>query len=187
LSPRPYSVLGSRLVLENRFLRVREDRVRGRDAEGLHYVVELPRAATIVPVLPDGRVLLIRQYRHSVGESVLELPGGRVEPSEAPEAAARRELAEEAGFEADEWSALGTFMPAAGLLDHVGHLFEARGLRPVARRLEALEEIDLVPMSGEELSAALISGTIVDGFCLVAMFRFLLRHRTPGADPLFPL
>jgi ADP-ribose pyrophosphatase len=186
MSPRPYDVLGSRLVLENAFLRVREDRVRGRESEGLHYVVELPRAATIVPVLPDGRVLLIRQYRHSVGRSILELPGGRVEPSEAPEAAARRELAEEAGFEAGAWEPLGTFLPAAGLLDHVGFLFEARDLKPVARRLEALEEIELVPMTPPELASALASGTVADGFCLVALFRFFLR-RGIRLDRLFPL
>jgi ADP-ribose pyrophosphatase len=161
--------------------------VRGRDSEGIHYVVELPRAATIVPILPDGRVLLIRQYRHSVGQSILELPGGRVEPSEAPEAAARRELAEEAGYEADAWRSLGTFMPAAGLLDHVGHLFEASGLRPVARKLEALEEIEIVPMTPVELSEALASGAIVDGFCLAGLFRFFLRRQAGGLGTLFPL
>jgi ADP-ribose pyrophosphatase len=176
MSPRPYDVLGSRLILENPFLRVREDQIRGRSSEGLHYVIELPRAATIVPVLDDGRLLLIRQYRHSIGRSILELPGGRVDPAETPEAAARRELVEEAGYEASSWEPLGSFIPVAGISDHVGWLFEARGLRPAARRLEALEEIDLVPMPWEEVARALTSGEIVDAFCLVALFRFFLRH-----------
>jgi ADP-ribose pyrophosphatase len=176
VSPRPYDVLGSRVVLSNPFLRVREDKVRGRETEGLHYVVELPRAATIVPVLDDGRLLMIRQYRHSVGRAILELPGGRVDPAETPEAAARRELVEETGYEASTYHSLGSFIPAAGISDHVGHLFEARGLRRVERRLEAFEEIDLVPMPWEDVARALASGEIDDAFCLVGLFRFFLRH-----------
>jgi ADP-ribose pyrophosphatase len=176
MSPRPYDVLGTRLLLENAFLRVREDRVRGRASEGLHYVVELPRAATIVPVLDDGRLLMIRQYRHSVGRAILELPGGRVDPAETPEAAARRELVEETGYEALTYEPLGKFLPVAGISDHVGFLFEARGLRPAPRRLEDFEEIDLVPMAFADVDRALAAGEIEDAFCLVGLFRFFLRH-----------
>jgi ADP-ribose pyrophosphatase len=186
MSPRPYDVLGSRVVLENAFLKVREDRIRGRSTEGLHYVVELPRAATIVPVLDDGRLLMIRQYRHSVGRAILELPGGRVDPAESHEDAARRELVEETGCEAAAYHPLGSFFPLAGISDHVGFLFEARGLTPVPRRLEALEEIDLVPMTWDAVMRALADGEISDAFCLVALFRFFLRHGRVAGGPEGP-
>jgi ADP-ribose pyrophosphatase len=185
MTARPFDVLSSRIVLDNPFLRVRADQVRGRDEEGVHYVVELPRAATIVPILDDGRVLLIREYRHSIGRVILEFPGGRVDPSETPETAARRELVEETGFEAETFVPLGSFFPAAGLLDHEGFLFEARGLKPAPRRLEAFEEIEVVPMTWAEVDAALAAGKIVDGFCMAALFRFFLRQgaRLAGDAP----
>jgi ADP-ribose pyrophosphatase len=184
---RPYEVLGSEVILENPFLRVRADRIRGRSTDGVHYVVELPRAATIVPVLDDGRILMIRQYRHSVRDIILELPGGRIDASEIPEDAARRELLEETGYAAKSFHLLGSFIPAAGLLDHVGFLFEARGLEPGTSKPEALEEIEVVPMTMDEVASGLASGQIVDGFCLAGLFRFFLHRgwvfpggRAPG-------
>jgi ADP-ribose pyrophosphatase len=182
MSPEPYEVASSRFVLENLFLKVREDAVVSQGMSGLHYVVELPRAATIVPVLDDGTIVFIRQYRHSIGRVILELPGGRVEPGEAPDAAARRELREEAGFEAAHLVPLGSFFPVAGISDHEGFLFEARGLQPAERRLDFLEDIEVILMSPKDLQRALDSGAIVDAFCLVALFRFFLRNPRAKSD-----
>jgi ADP-ribose pyrophosphatase len=93
-------------------------------------LIDHPGAVAVVPVGTDGRVLLVRQYRHATGSWLWEIPAGRLEPGEAPLAAARRELEEETGLRAAEWSSLGGFFAAPGFCSEWMHLFAACGLAP---------------------------------------------------------
>lgn len=99
-------------------------------------IVRHPGAVGIVPLWDDGTVTLVRQYRHAVGRELLEIPAGRLDPGEALEAAALRELEEETGLRAARLRALGSFFPAPGFCSEELHLFVASGLVPAgsARR-----------------------------------------------------
>jgi ADP-ribose pyrophosphatase len=88
-------------------------------------------AVAIAPLDAEGRLVLVRQYRHARGDWTLELPAGRLKPGEEPLAAARRELEEETGLAADRWEALRPILPAPGFCSEIIHLFLARDLHEV--------------------------------------------------------
>jgi ADP-ribose pyrophosphatase len=138
--------------------------------------VRVPAVAYILPLLEDGRVVLIRQYRPIVGAEIWELPAGTLEPGEAPEACARRELAEEAGYAAGRLEPLGEALADPGLTDERIFLFLARELRPVARGLDADEQIEVVPVPLGEAYRMAAAGEILDAGTLVALFRFRSRE-----------
>lgn len=144
-------------------------------------VVEHPGAVAIVPLFDDHSVLLVRQYRHAIGEWLLEIPAGRCEPGEALEATARRELEEEAGLRARTVEALASFYPAPGFCSERITLFLARGLSPVAEGrapLDPDEELELVRLPLHEALEAVAS----DGKSWIALSRAVARLATspPG-------
>lgn len=115
--------------------------LRGRIFDVVREVVELPSglrqeltivrhpgAVGVVALQADGRVTLVRQYRHAIGRELLEIPAGRLEPGEAPHRAALRELEEETGYRAGSLESLGSFFPAPGFCSEELHLFLAREL-----------------------------------------------------------
>jgi ADP-ribose pyrophosphatase len=108
-------------------------------------IVRHPGASAVVPFLSDDEVLLIRQYRHATGGTILEVPAGKLDPGESPETCARRELEEEAGQRAGRLVALGPIWTSPGFTDEKIHLFAAHDLETVDRRPEDDEVIDLVP------------------------------------------
>lgn len=110
-------------------------------------VVAFGEAAIVVPILEDGRVVMVEQWRPAVGAWVLEVPAGRVEPGESPERAARRELEEEVGYAAGELVKLATAYATPGYSDEVMHLFaalrlEKRRARPEAGEILRVVEVD---------------------------------------------
>ena len=139
-------------------------------------VVEHPGAVCIAPVDAQGRLLVVRQYRHAVRDWTLELPAGRLEEGETPLAAARRELEEETGHRAGEWTSLGALLAAPGFCSERLHLF-------LARDLQAVGEGALAPDPDEEIEclwrwpAELVNETD-DAKTLVAAYR-LLAERAP--------
>lgn len=128
-----------------------------------------PGAAAILPFLPDGRVLLIRQYRHAVGGFLLEVPAGKLDPGETPIECAARELEEETGQRAGRIEPLGALWPSPGFTDERIHLFVARALVPTEQRLDADELIELVPMSFEEALRRVRAGEISDAKSAMAL------------------
>ncbi|SBO43740.1 NUDIX domain-containing protein [Cyanobium sp. NIES-981] len=142
--------------------------------EGTFGVIRHPGAALAVPLLDDGRVVVLRQYRFAVATRVLEFPAGTLDPGETPLSTMRRELQEEAGYAAERWDPLGTLLPCPGYADEVIHLFLARELtalseQPVGDDDEDLEVLLLQPA---ELDAALASGDeYLDGKSVTAWLR----------------
>ncbi len=137
----------TRLVYENRWMRVREDTIRRRDGSiGIYGVVEKPDFVVIVPVEDDGRVHLVEQYRYPVKGRYWELPQGswEQEPGADPMEMARGELREETGLDAAHMTYIGHLFEACGYADQGYHIFLATGLRHGDAEREH-EEQDLRP------------------------------------------
>ena len=136
-----------------------------------------PGAVILLPILEDGRIIMIENQRWQVGQTLLELPAGTRELHESPERCARRELREETGYTSDNLRALPAFFAAPGVSTEIMHPYEARGLTFIGQSLAPDEVIDVVPMSSSELVGALCSGRIVDGKTIAVLSRFFLAER----------
>jgi ADP-ribose pyrophosphatase len=115
-------------------------------ANGREYDLDFvrhPGAAAVVAVDGAGRVCLVRQYRHGVTDFLWEIPAGKLDPGEAPQVCAVRELAEETGVAAKRWTSLGQFLPAPGIFSEVIHLYLARDLDVGAAAPDADEDLEL--------------------------------------------
>ncbi len=131
--------------------------------EIVRYVVEHRGAAVILPLLDDGRVLMIRNVRRTVGKVLWELPAGTLDPGEAPEACAAREVEEETGYRAGSIRPLVSFYASPGVLDERMHGFIATELTPSTQNLDADEEIEVFPIPQWQLRDMIKDGHIEDG------------------------
>ena len=159
---------------------VRRDDVRLPDGtETDFHSVEDPPAVVILPFTPDGDVVVIEEWRQSVGRVNRGLPAGTVDAADDDlDAVARRELAEETGYEPDSLSYLCAVEPANGLLDSVHHYYLARGCGPTAERdLDFNESIRVAVTDYDALLADVLDGTVRDGRTVVGVTRYELAER----------
>jgi 8-oxo-dGTP pyrophosphatase MutT (NUDIX family) len=167
-------VTASKVVYENRWMRVREDETLLPDGSpGLYAVVEKPPAAVIVPLDDDGRaVWLVEQYRHPVGARFWEVPQGAWEDSpDAPaEELARGELAEETGLRAGRIERLGRLYFAYGIADQPFDVWVATDLTPGDQALEATEQGLVAARFGlDEVRRMIRDGVIADSATVAAL------------------
>lgn len=128
--------------------------------------------AVVVPLLDDGRVLLVRQLRYPLGRHLLELPAGKLNPGEDPALAAARELAEETGWIAGRWQKLVSLYTTPGFCDEVLHLYLAEGLSPDPeghRREEGEFTMTVETLTFEQALRMIESGEIQDGKTIVGL------------------
>ncbi len=157
--------------------RFRVERVVQTMPDGSRHVREVvrhPGAVVILPLLDDGRICFVRNYRVAVAQTLIELPAGTLEPDEDPAATALRELAEETGYRAGRLEHLITFCMSPGILDEQMHLYLAQDLRPGPTALEAGEDIQSLLCTWDEALQMARQGDIHDGKSLVG----LLYYRT---------
>ena len=135
-------------------------------------IIRHPGGAAILPVLADGRVLMIRQFRPAIGDMVYEIPAGRLEPGEDPRNCAARELIEEAGYAAGEILPIGSCWSTVGFCDERIYLFLGRTLFKVEQQLEPDEVIDLCPMSIDDAMHKIGNKEILDSKTQLALLHY---------------
>jgi ADP-ribose pyrophosphatase len=168
-------LVSSRRVFSGRVLDLDVDTVRFPDGSvGDLEMIRHPGASAVVPFVNDPRdadpdVLLIRQFRHAAERYVWEIPAGRLEPGEAPETCARRELEEEAGVTAGELRRLTTIYTTPGFTDERIHLFLASGLGEGTERREADEFLEVHRMPWSRVLRLIEQGEVEDSKTLVAL------------------
>jgi ADP-ribose pyrophosphatase len=168
-------ILSRQSVFSGRVLDVAVERHRMPDGRQADFeIIRHPGGAAVLPVLPDGRVLLIRQFRPAFGEMIYEIPAGRLEHGESPGDCAARELIEEVGYAAGQLLSLGGFWSTVGFCDEYVHLFLGRNLMAKPRALEPDEVIDLCPMPLAEAVEKIKSGAILDSKAQLALLRYQL-------------
>jgi ADP-ribose pyrophosphatase len=132
-------------------------------------VVRHPGAVAIVPILSDGRIVLVRQYRYAAGKTLLEIPAGTLEPGEDPLECAMRELREETGFEAGEMEGILSCFMAPGYSSEVIHFFAARDLKEVGAEMEPDESIENEVLVLEEILKKIRENAIEDAKTIVGI------------------
>lgn len=140
-------------------------------------VVLHPGAVVILPVLDAEHVVLLRNHRFAIGETLWEVPAGTVEPDEPLRTCAERELAEETGYTAAKWRSLGYLFASPGVMDEKLHLFVAEELTPGAPRPEPDEELHAVTVRLDEAVRMCLRGEIRDAKTVTSL---LLWERMQG-------
>jgi len=128
-----------------------------------------PGAVVILPILDDSHVVLLRNHRFVIGETLWECPAGTVEPNEPLLDCAKRELAEESGYLAEKWTSLGYLYASPGLIDEKLHLFVAEGLTTGDMHPEADEQLEPVTVPWSEAIRMCVSGEIKDAKTITSL------------------
>ncbi len=173
--PRHSSEPGPDLVI----FRARYDSLTNpRTQERLRRVVlETPSWVNVVALTSERRLVVVRQFRFGAGRVTTEIPGGVVDPGEAPEEAARRELREECGYTAPRWRHLGAVEPNPAFHDNLCHHFLAEDARPThAQELDQGEDIQVDTLALDEVRRMIERGEIRHSLVLCALARVIDLH-----------
>lgn len=149
-----WETLSSEYIVRHKYFVARKDTCRTQDGKIIdpYYVVELPRTATALALTEEGKVILVKQYRHPVGEVMYETPGGFVDEGEDVVTGMKRELLEETGYAFSNIEYLGQLAANPALLNNFTGLFLATGGKKIAeQQLDHNEEIEIVIVSIDEL------------------------------------
>lgn len=174
-------VLSSKIVYRGKVFNVRQDRViEPGSIEATRDVIIHNGSVVLLPILPDGRILMVRQYRHTIEEFLLEVVAGRIEPGESWIAAARRELAEETGYRAKRVQKMMYFYATPGFVRERMVAYVATGLTPGKTNPDADEVIEPEPYTLKALLDMIRTGKIHDAksvSCILYYARFISKFR----------
>ncbi len=161
----PPQLLKQRLFHQGRKFNFEVNRLRlPNNVEGEWECIRHPGGALAVPVTPEGKLVLVRQYRFAVQGRLLEFPAGTIETLEDPAETIKREIEEETGYRAHRWQKLGQFFLAPGYSDEIIYAFLAQDLELLENppTQDADEDIETVLMTPQELEQAILDGEAVD-------------------------
>ena len=162
--------LSSERIYEGCIINLRVDTVQLPDGgQSRREIVEHRGAVAIVPLLDDGRVILVKQFRKTAQKHLFEIPAGTLDANESPEACALRELLEETGYHAGKLTKLAAFYLAPGYSTELLHTYLARSLTPSEQHLEADEFAEPITVSLEEALQWIDEGRIQDAKTISAL------------------
>lgn len=163
--------LNSKRVMDGKLLKINVDEVQLPDGSKTtrEYVVH-PGAVMMIPLLPDGRVVMERQHRYPHHRDFIEFPAGKIDPGEKFEDTARRELLEETGYTADEWRHLTTIHPLIAYSTEQIEIFVARKLKKAERKLDPGEFLEVIEVNPIEAMQWLREGKITDVKTVIGLF-----------------
>lgn len=159
-------MVSSQTIFEGKIIKVTLDQARLPDGTlAAREVVYHPGGVAVLALDEDNTVYLVKQYRYPIQRLLLELPAGKLDHGAEEDRllGAQRELSEETGLEAAEWTYLGYTLASPGFCDEALHLYLARGLTRKKQHLDEDEFLDVVTMPFEELVKQVMDGTISDG------------------------
>jgi ADP-ribose pyrophosphatase len=166
-----------KFVVERRQVRLQDGRLVARE------VIVHPGAVVILPILADGSIVMIRNYRFAAEDTLLELPAGTLEAGEDPRYAAARELEEETGYRAEQVEPLCEFYTSPGILSERMRAYLATGLSEVGQNLDDTEEIEVEIMRPDKIRQLIIDGQLTDGKTIAVLGTYMLRDELhQGSD-----
>ncbi|MDD4844502.1 MAG: NUDIX hydrolase [Anaerotignum sp.] len=173
-----YKVLESKETYQGKIVRVTVDQIEMPDGKCAYRetVIREKDAAAVLPVLDDGKLLFVRQYRHAFGEMLLEIPAGVLEDCEMVESCVKRELEEETGKIAGRLEFLCEMYPTVGFCTEKISIYFAFELSEGCQKLDADEFIELESYSLEEALEMISNGQIKDGKTIAALFAYKSKH-----------
>ena len=170
--------LSQRRVYDGRILNVRVDEAILPNGKTVtREVIEHHGACGIVAFYEEGKLLMVRQYRYPMACELLELPAGKIDPGETPDACAARELEEETGYRASELEFLGDIYPIAAYCCEVVHLYLAKGLTRGAQHLDPDEFLDVLHVDFDEALSRVLAGELPDSKTQIGIMKAALLRR----------
>jgi ADP-ribose pyrophosphatase len=170
-------ILSSEMAYQGKVFGIRRDDViEPSGVRATREMITHPGSVVVLPVLPDKKIVLIRQYRHAARQYMWELVAGRIDAGEKPKQAAARELMEETGYRARKYTIFLDVFPSPGFLEERMYILLAERVTPGVARPEEDEKIDSQAYTGKELEQMIHKGKIVDAKTIAGLlyyFRFL--------------
>jgi ADP-ribose pyrophosphatase len=173
-------MVSSQTVVSGGMLTVKRDQVRlpNGSTSQREYVIH-PGAVVVVPMLPNGNVILEKQFRYALNQVFIELPAGKIDANEAILVTGQRELLEETGYTATEWTLLGHQHPCIGYSNEVIHMYMAQGLSAGAHQRDADETLEIFDLPFEQCLSMIQTGEITDAKSIIALYfaeKYLLKR-----------
>ena len=175
---RPWPLAHSRIEIENRIFTLKTDTFRSPRTGREHdfYVLEAGAWVNVIPLTPTGQVVLVRQFRHGIRQTTLEIPGGLVEEGQAPAEAAARELMEETGYSSNNITLLGRTRPNPAILNNWCYSYLAEDVSEVAdTELDETEDIEVVLADLDKIPEIIRSGDIDHSLVLSAFYYYYIH------------
>lgn len=170
-----WKILSSEYLIKRPWLTARRDVVELPDGRvnPEYYVLEYPTWINVTAITEDGDMVLVRQYRHALGQTNFEIVAGVVEQGEEPLEAAKRELLEEAGYGGGQWHEIAQISANPSTTNNITHCFLATGVKKISQQhLDATEDIEVYLFPQEEVKAMISRGEFVQSLMLVPLLKY---------------
>ncbi|UFH54097.1 NUDIX hydrolase [Spirosoma sp. KNUC1025] len=182
--PQPWQVDTSEYIHQLPWFTVRKEAIRMQNGGAIpnYFVFEYPDWVNVVAVTTNGELVLIRQYRHGIGDVHYELCAGVIDPGEDPLVAAQRELLEETGFGGGHWQLLMTISANPGTHTNLTYAYLATDVEPIrAQHLEKTEEITVHIVSPKRALEIVDKGEMIQSLHVAPLLRYFLSRSTPAS------